>query len=88
MKHIQVTQAVFLASLLATSSVYAQEYPASSFQPKVIYSTEAATSSAVPVATVSASPCETKTGQIAEVDAKYPASSFQPKVVFSSDAAR
>ena len=88
MKHTQLTQAVLMASLLAASSVYAQEYPASNFQPKVIYSTEAAASSAIK-ATSSATPCEsTAAVQSTEIDARYPASSFQPKVVFSSEAAR
>jgi hypothetical protein len=88
MKLTQLTLTALMASLLAASSVYAQEYPASNFQPKVIYSTETAASSASKATSSAAAPCETKAGQAAEVDARYPASSFQPKVVFSSEAAR
>ncbi|MDD4915577.1 MAG: hypothetical protein PHW13_11155 [Methylococcales bacterium] len=74
-----------MASLLTASVAYAEDYPASNFQPKVIYSSEPAVSQAA----ASASPCEPKaTGEAVEVDGRYPAANFQPKVIYSSEAAR
>ena len=81
MKHRQLTQAVFMTSLLATSAVYAQDYPASNFQPKVIYSSEPVV---VSQAAVSLAPCTPAKEAQTEVDPRYPAASFQPKVIFSS----
>lgn len=83
MKKIQLTLGVFVALLLAASMANAQDYPASNFQPKVIYSSEAA----VAGSSSATSPCPAKAEQ-SEVDPKYPASSFQPKVIFSDASAK
>jgi len=85
MKHRQLTQAVFMTSLLAASAVYAQDYPASNFQPKVIYSSEPAV---VSQAAASVAPCTPTKEAQTEADPRYPAASFQPKVIFSSADAK
>lgn len=80
----QVVYGLFVAFLLASSAVSAQDYPASNFQPKVIYSSEEAAPAAV--ATAAANPCIASASAVAqvEVDPKYPAANFQPKVIYSS----
>ncbi len=89
MKRTQLKQGMVVGLLLASSAINAQEYPASDFQPKVLFQDEsvAAASSSAPSSS-SAAPCVTqeasaKQEQVAEFDPKYPASSFQPKVLFS-----
>ena len=84
MKNTQAISGLSLFLLLAAQSVHAQDYPASNFQPKVIYSSEAA---AKPAPAISSSPCQPKAEQV-EIDAKYPAANFQPKVIFSSADAK
>jgi hypothetical protein len=86
MKNSQLNQRLLIALLLTASVAHAEDYPAANFQPKVIYSNEAAT------ATTTASnsnPCEPKATNSSQVeqtqfDAKYPAASFQPKVIYSN----
>jgi len=82
MKNTRLTQKVFVVSLLAAPALYAQDYPAANFQPKVIYSSEA-----VATQTSSSAPCVAKVAQT-EADPKYPAASFQPKVIYSSADAK
>lgn len=81
MKNTQFTLAAFVVSLLAAPALYAQDYPASNFQPKVIYSSE------TPIIQSSAAPCAAKAEQT-EADPKYPAASFQPKVIYNSADAK
>ncbi len=83
MKNTQLAHGLlFFALSLAASAANAEDYPASNFQPKVIYSSEAA---ATPVS--SSSPCAPKAEQ-SEVDSKYPAAYFHPKVIFSNADAK
>ena len=83
MKNRQINQGLFITFLLSASTVSAQEYPAANFQPKVIYSSEAA----APVENSASDPCRPKAEQTA-IDPKYPAASFQPKVIFSDADAK
>lgn len=78
MKKTQLTLGVVTALLLTVSAANAQDYPAAYFQPKVIYSSEAAAP-----ALATTTPCPQKAVQT-EVDSKYPAANFQPKVIYSS----
>lgn len=76
----QLTKAVLTALLLASSSVMAgADYPASDFQPKVVYSDSGVTSA------VASAPAAAPSKEVAksDADANYPAANFQPKVVFS-----
>jgi len=83
MKTTQITPILFMVSLLATTAVSAQDYPASNFQPKVIFSSEAVVTEQAAASNSATSPCLPKVEQ-SPVDPKYPASSFQPKVIYSS----
>ncbi len=89
MKKIQVNQGMLVGLLFAASAVNAQEYPASDFQPKVLFQDEsvAAESSASANSSAAAVPCVNQDAaakqEVAEVDPNYPASNFQPKVIFS-----
>lgn len=87
MKKSNLILAVFITSLLAAFSVHAQDYPASNFQPKVIFSSEPAVSATSASVAASATPCAPKAEQTAP-DPNFPASSFQPKVIFSSADAK
>ncbi|MDD1611531.1 MAG: hypothetical protein LUQ57_00145 [Methylococcaceae bacterium] len=77
MKIINITNGAFAALLLASSVAGADtQYPASDFQPKVIYQDaeyKHEGSSAPAAASSSAKPA----------DSQYPAADFQPKVVYS-----
>lgn len=74
MKNIELTKAVLAALLLTSSAVMAEtDYPASDFQPKVVFSDESAVSSAP-----SAKPAGS-----AAVDDNFPAANYQPKVLFT-----
>ena len=83
----QTMYGLVIALLLASSVVNAQDYPASDFQPKVIYSSEAAAPIVAATASSATNPCVSQVGQT-EVDPKYPAASFQPKVIYSSADAK
>jgi hypothetical protein len=75
----ELTKAVLAALLLTSSSVMAaNDYPASDFQPKVIYSDSGTTASSAPSAKAASRAIEKS-----EVDPNFPAAHFQPKVVFS-----
>lgn len=84
MKTKQLNQGILSGLLLMAAAVNAQEYPASDFQPKVIYTDESLLNS---VAAVTPPPCVSQevVGKqtVEEIDPRYPASSFQPKVIFS-----
>ncbi len=76
-----LTKSVMVASLLSSSVVFAgADYPAADFQPKVLYSSEAATASAASSAPAPAS------SSSSESDANYPATNYQPKVLFSDSS--
>ncbi|MGR8931346.1 MAG: hypothetical protein ACU836_11945 [Gammaproteobacteria bacterium] len=88
MKKTQFCYGMLVGSLLIASSVRAGEYPASDFQPKVLFQDESVTASSSTSASSSAAPCvnqeaASKKEEVAEFDPQYPASSFQPKVIFS-----
>ena len=79
MKKNELTKSVFAALLLVSTVASAEDkYPASDFQPKVVYSDDAATSgaSSAPVAPISST--SSSSG-----DSQYPAANFEPKVVYS-----
>lgn len=70
----ELTKAVSTALLLASSSVMAaSDYPASDFQPKVVYSDSNAASSSA----------GSKAAEPVAADSNYPAANYQPKVLFS-----
>lgn len=85
MKIINITNGAFAALLLASSVAGADsQYPASDFQPKVLYQdpeykhqgTSAPASAAPSTSEKSAKPA----------DSQYPAADFQPKVVYSDSS--
>ena len=72
----KLTTAVLTALVLASSSALAaNEYPASDFQPKVVYSDSSATAPA-------AAP-KAKAAEPVEADPNFPAANYQPKVLFN-----
>ncbi len=77
MKFLAVSTVLAAAGGLVCSSVFAADarYPASDFQPKVIYSAEGLH------APVTAT--ETKPAEKTAPDPKYPAAYFEPKVIYS-----
>jgi len=75
---------------MAASAVSAEEYPASDFQPKVLFQDESVVAQASASASSAAVPCVNQEApaakeEVAEFDPKYPASNFQPKVIFSEN---
>ncbi|WP_064023340.1 MULTISPECIES: hypothetical protein [Methylomonas] len=87
MKDIKLAAVAFVVSMFAVPSVWAVDYPAADFQPKVVYRdpsiVEVAPAPASAAATANvATPCVNQQQQ-AEADPKYPAANFQPKVVYS-----
>lgn len=87
MKNRLLNLTILLVGLFAPLIGFAGDFPASNFQPKVIFISEEAVSQSSAQVTASTSPCESKTEQTV-FDPKYPAASFQPKVIFSSADAR
>ena len=89
MNKTQVNQGMLVGLLLVASAANAQDYPASDFQPKVLFQDESVVteSSASTSSSAAATPCvnpeKTSKQEVAEVDPNYPASNFQPKVIFS-----
>lgn len=76
MKIINITNGVLTALILASTVVTAEtQYPASDFQPKVIY--QDADYKHTPASSTSAPSSSSAT------DPKYPAANFQPKVVYT-----
>jgi hypothetical protein len=57
------------------SSVYAEDYPAAYFQPKIIYSATNGDGS-------SSAANAKKTEDTVEYDSRYPAANFQPRVIY------
>ena len=85
MKKIHLNQGILGGLLLMAAAVNAEEYPASDFQPKVIYLDE----SVEVVASITPPPCVSQgvaaKQEVEEIDPRYPASRFQPKVIFSEN---
>ncbi|MCQ8183266.1 hypothetical protein NP603_19290 [Methylomonas sp. SURF-1] len=86
MKDIKLAAGAFVVSMFFVPCVWAVDYPAADFQPKVVYRdpsiaefAPAPANTAAPVNV--ATPCVNQ--QQSEVDPKYPAANFQPKVVYS-----
>ncbi|MEQ1558308.1 MAG: hypothetical protein ABL933_05135 [Methyloglobulus sp.] len=79
MNNDNLTKGVFAALLLVSTVASAEDkYPASDFQPKVVYQDEAVAKSA------EASGSTTKSASTASSsDSQFPAADFEPKVVFS-----
>lgn len=78
MKIINITNGAFAALLLASSVAGAEsQYPASDFQPKVLYQ-DAEYKHQGSSAPAAAAPTRAK-----PADSQYPAADFQPKVVYS-----
>ncbi|QPK62140.1 hypothetical protein IVG45_14895 [Methylomonas sp. LL1] len=86
MKKNELTKAILAALVLASSSVMAEsDYPASDYQPKVLYSdpdykASETKSESAPTAAVK------QTATEVEADPAYPATNFQPKVLYSDPA--
>lgn len=81
MKNIDLTKSVFAALMLVSAVAGAEDnYPASDFQPKVLYQDEAAAK-----ASESSSAAKSVSGTAASrsSDSEYPATNFQPKVLYS-----
>ena len=79
MKNYNLTKSVFAALLLVSTVVGADDkYPASDFQPKVVYQDEAAAKEAVSSATTKSSSAASSAR-----DSQYPAANFEPKVLYS-----
>jgi len=78
-KNYNLTKSVFAALLLVSTVVGADDkYPASDFQPKVVYQDEAAAKEAVSSATTKSSSAASSAR-----DSQYPAANFEPKVLYS-----
>jgi hypothetical protein len=78
-KNYNLTKSVFAALLLASTVVGADDkYPASDFQPKVVYQDEAAVKETVSSATTKSSSAASSAS-----DSQYPAANFEPKVLYS-----
>ncbi|RLA26117.1 MAG: hypothetical protein DRQ62_00510 [Gammaproteobacteria bacterium] len=80
MKKNNVQKGIFAALLLASPFVTAgTQYPASDFQPKVVYQDKDYQHEG---STSSSSSASASTGKKAAADANYPAATFEPKVVY------
>ncbi|MEC4749125.1 hypothetical protein [Methylomicrobium sp. Wu6] len=78
MKIINITNGAFAALLLASSVAGADsQYPASDFQPKVLYQDADYKHES------SSAPAAAPSSTAKPADSKYPAADFQPKVVYS-----
>ncbi len=82
MKNNKLTKVVLIASILSSSAVFAEsDYPATDFQPKVVYSdTDYKHSSD---AGSSASSGKQTDKSVGADDSNYPATNYQPKVLYS-----
>ncbi len=70
---------IFAISLLSISPLAsADNYPAASFEPKVIYSAESIKAEKAPEQ-------QQKAAEKSDFDPRYPAANFQPKVIYSSE---
>ena len=79
-----LTAAAFSISSLSAFAATDSQYPASDFQPKVVFiDQEAAQKTASPTGGTSTCPPQQQVqAKQTEFDPKYPAASFQPKVVY------
>jgi len=84
-KNNKLTKVVLITSLVASSAVIAEsDYPATDFQPKVVYSdSEYKHSSDAPATGSSAASKQSSKSVATESDENYPATNYQPKVLFS-----
>ena len=77
----KLTKVAMVLSLLSSPLAFAgEDYPAANFEPKVLFSSEEASSSAA------SAPVAAKAVETVEVDSNYPAANFQPKVTFNDEA--
>jgi hypothetical protein len=77
----KLTKVAMVLSLLSSPLAFAgEDYPAANFEPKVLFSSDEASSSAA------SAPVAAKAVETVEVDSNYPAANFQPKVTFNDEA--
>lgn len=77
----KLTKIAMVLSLLSSPLAFAgEDYPAANFEPKVLFSSDEASSSAA------SAPVAAKAVETVEVDSNYPAANFQPKVTFNDEA--
>lgn len=85
MKNIELTKSVFAALLLVSAIAGAEDkYPASDFQPKVVFQDEEA-GKQTGASSSNSSASAASSSSSSSSDSEYPAANFQPKVVFSDD---
>lgn len=74
----------FTFASMTTSATSDEQYPASNFQPKVVFIDEelADQLGTAPAAQKADKKSSSKPASIAEFDPKYPAAYFQPKVIY------
>lgn len=82
MKNNQMKKLGVVALSLVSSMAIAQDYPASSFEPKVVYSNPDHKESAASASTAKVAPPVSKAAEV-ENDPNYPAANYQPKVLFN-----
>lgn len=88
MKKNNLLQGAIIALLVASPfTAYADsQYPATDFEPKVLYQDASIKSTPAPAAAKTA-PIAVTPASVANVDdSKYPAANFEPKVLFKDDA--
>ena len=79
----KLTKIAMVLSLLSSPFALAgEDYPAANFEPKVLFSSEEASSAATSAPT----PVAAKAVEAVEVDPNYPAANFQPKVTFNDES--
>lgn len=77
-KNYNLTKSVFAALLLVSTVVGAEDkYPASDFQPTVVYQDEAVVKEAA------SAPAKSAPSAASASDSQYPAANFEPKVLYS-----
>ena len=80
MRKNDLTKSVFAALLLVSTVAGAEDkYPASDFQPKVVYQDDAVTSGAASAPAAPVASSSSASGS----DSQYPAANFEPKVLYS-----
>lgn len=79
MKISKLTNGLLVSLLLSASAVEANsDYPATNFQPKVVYSD----ADYKHTGSLSSSTAKASTGEVSVADPAYPAANFQPEVLF------
>jgi hypothetical protein len=82
-KNYKLTKSVFMALLLSSAVAMAEDkYPASDFQPKVVYQDE---SVAKQTESTPASASRSSSSSSSSNDSQYPAANFEPKVLYSDE---